>query len=655
MGLVVCLLLFVSACGGTSETVEVNKTAVSTTTTVTPTSTTVAPTTTTVASTTTVAPSTTTLVPTTTTVAPSATVIDFVASGPVVAPMMVVDFEGGSASFEDGDWGGEDLYGSGMPIWEPVIDTEGCENNSNFFAEELSPRGKRNIELIFGKSVNEIIGSDIREMKQLKFQVDEIFENDNYGLGVENYSARYLESYEGLEYLTCLQWLDLDYLSDGRDHRFLSSLTELRYLNLTGFNDFENVKLLKPMSKLETLVLPAAFKSLPELAQLESLRRIDARASNSCDIGAILELPRLEKLLIGSNSIEGSDYQTYLELEESRRNFDLSASPDGKYLELLIPGGSAAFNQEWDYSLANPSPENGWGNKGYMMDLVQSIYEIVDDSYDEIVFVGNATESSASYVGMAKQISNNTPGLGAPVWSSASCFGSGGRLRGLITLPTKADLIEDLDVFHDGQLVHETLHLWGGGNLLPRIEGFNGNISGGHWSVTSAGGILGGFDLDTLETVGDSVYKADYFDPVGSGGLIPMSSLELYMMGVLPADELSATVVFRGVSETNPENSCVDYGYEWWEARCFKAKEKYEVTVEEIVEVFGERPYEGKKEISVLVVAVSEDPLTASDWSLLDEKIVWNAQTSDNGIEANNIWEASGGKVTFIFPAAASG
>mgnify|MGYP001262939201 CR=1 FL=1 len=64
---------------------------------------------------------------------------------------------------------------------------------------------------------------------------------------------------------------------------------------------------------------------------------------------------------------------------------------------------------------------------------------------------------------------------------------------------------------------------------------------------------------------------------------------------------------------------------------------------------------EGKKEISVLVVAVSEDPLTASDWSLLDEKIAWNAQTSDNGIEANNIWEASGGKVTFIFPAATSG
>ena len=92
--------------------------------------------------------------------------------------------------------------------------------------------------------------------------------------------------------------------------------------------------------------------------------------------------------------------------------------------------------------------------------------------------------------------------------------------------------------------------------------------------------------------------------------------------------------------------------YEWWEAKCFKAEEKHEVTVEDIVEVFGERPYEGEKEISVLVVAVSEDPLTDSNWSLLDEKIAWNAQTSDNGIEANNIWETSGGKVTFIFPSA---
>tara|TARA_B100000029_G_scaffold505074_1_gene585115 strand:- start:2797 stop:3093 length:297 start_codon:yes stop_codon:yes gene_type:complete len=74
------------------------------------------------------------------------------------------------------------------------------------------------------------------------------------------------------------------------------------------------------------------------------------------------------------------------------------------------------------------------------------------------------------------------------------------------------------------------------------------------------------------------------------------------------------------------------------------------VTIEEIFEVFCKRPYEGEKEISILVVAVREDPLTEFDWSLLDEKISWNAEASDNGIKANNVWEASGGEFRFVFP-----
>ena len=323
-------------------------------------------------------------------------------------------------------------------------------------------------------------------------------------------------------------------------------------------------------------------------------------------------------------------------------------------MQLLIPGGSEAFNQELD------SEESGigWSNTEYMIDLAQSIYGLVDDHYDEIVFVGNAEESSASYAGISYQVSNNIAGLGAPVWSAASCFGSNGKLRGLISLPTKNNLFKeftydfDWPTDYDGSLIHESLHLWGGGNLLPRIEQWNGSISSGHWGVASANGILGGFDLNTLETIDDSVYRTAYFDTVGSFGLLPMSPLELYMLGVLPADQLPDTVVFKGVSETNPDHSCEDYGYGLWDGRCFRAEEQYTVSVEDIIQIFGERPYEGEIEVSILVVAVSETPLTGSDWSLLDEKIAWNAQTSDNGIKANNVWEASGGKVRFVFPPA---
>ena len=42
------------------------------------------------------------------------------------------------------------------------------------------------------------------------------------------------------------------------------------------------------------------------------------------------------------------------------------------------------------------------------------------------------------------------------------------------------------------------------------------------------------------------------------------------------------------------------------------------MSIEDIVEIHGERPYEGAIEISVLVVAVSESPLTSDEWSRLD-------------------------------------
>ena len=436
------------------------------------------------------------------------------------------------------------------------------------------------------------------------------------------------------------------------------------------------------MSNLETLILPDRFKSMPDLAKLNSLKRIDARGSRSCQIESVLEMPNLETLLIGSYYASDSDYQSFLQAEGSDRKFDISLSPGGKYLQLLIPGGSEAFNKE----LPQPRDAIGWTNKEYMMDLAQSIYGLVDDHYDEIVFVGNAEESSASYVGISHQVSNNIAGLGAPVWSAASCFGSNGKLRGLISLSTKNNLFKeftydfDWPSDYDGVLIHESLHLWGGGNLLPRLEQWDGSISSGHWGVTSANGILGGFDLNTLEeivfveestqltymrrpngtiiSVPDEnaadgyVYKTAHFFSNGSFGLLPMSPLELYMVGVLPADQLPDTVVFKGVSETNLAHSCEDYGYESWDGLCFRAEEQYNVSVEDIIQIFGERSYEGEIEVAILVVAVSETPLTGADWSLLDEKIAWNAQTSDNGIKANNVWEASGGKVRFVFPPA---
>ena len=203
-----------------------------------------------------------------------------------------------------------------------------------------------------------------------------------------------------------------------------------------------------------------------------------------------------------------------------------------------------------------------------------------------------------------------------------------------------------------GSVIHEILHLWGGGNLLPRIETIDGNSGGGHWSISSANGILGGFDLNTLSMVEDNVYRTNFFFGTGNPGLDrSLSAIELYMMGVLPADEVPNTTVFHGVSRINEDSTCTDYGYEWWDGTCFRASQKKEVAIKEIVDVFGERPYEDKIDISLLIVAVSEKPLTESEWSILDERILWYTEPSANEDLINkNMWEASGGKIRLTIP-----
>ncbi|MDB4084610.1 hypothetical protein N9517_06190 [Candidatus Pelagibacter sp.] len=536
-----------------------------------------------------------------------------------------VDFTS-TSHWWDQDWG---------QLWKPQPTVTSCAQQSKFAPGQLSSEGRVNLEQITGKSIEDIRAVDLHNIVQLNFSN---FERDSI------LRAGGLISYDGLEYLTCLQWLDMGAQDFGRDHRFLEAFTELRYLNLEGIATFQNVDTLRFMKKLEYLVLPNEFKRLPDLAQFTSLQRISAPWSRTCDITPLLEMVKLESLLL-----KDSDYHLSNKLIEPNRNFDVSADPTGKYLELLIEGGAVAFNPEFDTENLS-----GIHSRQYMMELVQSLYKTVGDNYDAILFIGNAETSDATYMGQSSQISNSIDGLGVPVWSSSDCFGSAGRLKGLISFPALDSLWtqpEGSNIAY-GSLIHEILHLWGGGDLLPRVETMDGNISGGHWGISSANGLLGGFDSDSLNMIENNVYRTNFFFGSGNPGLdLSLSAIELYMMGVLPASDVPNTTVFHGVSQVDSDNTCSDYGYEPWDGTCFRATKKKVVPVSEIIDVFGERPYEGKVEIALLIVAISEKPLTESDWSRLDEHVSWYIEPSTNGdLTNNNMWEASDGKIRLTVP-----
>ena len=521
--------------------------------------------------------------------------------------------------------------------WSPDLSSSKCQDWSAFPNANLSSRGQFNLELITGKEIDKITKTDLTSILQLEFS--------DWALG-DHVRSDSLRSYEGLEYLTCLQWLRLGWKPLGRDFRFLSELKELRYLNLEG-SWFSQAEQLLALQKLETISLPPSFRSLNDLVAIPSLKRISAVDNKgSCDAEPVLELPHLEVLLMKDSFADKS-----IKPLAEETNFKLSRDPTGQFIQLLQKGGSETLNKDFD-----TEEVSGIHDDGYLFSLGQAIYEVVADDYDVIAFVGNDQTTLSEFAGISVQISNDVAGLGQPIWSSASCYGSAGRLRGIVSFPTMDNVLNVWpDGFTDSSFTHELLHLWGGADLLPIQERLNGEVIGGHWGVSSVDGYLGGFSSNSLKVGIDGSYKAYPFSGIGNSGLDrPLGHLEKYMMGILPASEVPDTTVFRGVSPVSANESpgtCADDGsFDWTFSTCFRAEERTSVSIEDIIEIFGERPYEGAIEISVLVVAVSESPLTSDEWSRLDKVTSWNMKSSPIDGPNQNMWEASGGKIVLNSP-----
>ena len=224
-----------------------------------------------------------------------------------------------------------------------------CINNSTFNPNSnFSVDTKINFEKIFLKSFDEIMRDDIFNIQKLTID--------------EN-----IQSYEGLEYLTCLQYLDAGqgFKFWGRDYRFLSNLTELRYLNC-DFCTHLRVEHLYPLNKLEYLITPAGFKNTSMLHKLSNLKYIDSqRSEGSCNDYDLLDnLENLKEIYLGN-----SDLSFYLnnDYENSNDDFVFSKSPSGKYIELLIKDGYDSFftdflDPDWTSNPTDSTTETIWLN-----------------------------------------------------------------------------------------------------------------------------------------------------------------------------------------------------------------------------------------------------------------------------------------------------
>ncbi len=515
-----------------------------------------------------------------------------------------------------------------------------CINNSTFNQNSnFSTDAKINFEKIFLKSFDEIIRDDIFNIQ--KITIDETF-----------------ISYEGLEYLTCLQYLDAGQGFNfwGRDYRFLSNLTELRYLNC-NFCGQLRAEHLYPLKKLEYLITPAGFKNTSMLYKLSNLKYIDSQKSEgSCNDYDLLDnLENLKELYLGN-----SDLSFYLNnnYENSNDDFVISKSPSGKYIELLIKDGYDSFFTDFsdpDWT-SNPA---GFYSRNYMAKLMNTLYKEIDDEYEVIIFVANRLDSIRSYNGMALNISNNEPGLSLPIYSSADCYGSSGKLRGNLIFPSLNSFFNSTTTTYDwgdftfvnAPLMHELLHLWGGADILPYHQVFvdKPGAGGGHFGF-STGGILGGFNNESLKELGNNNYQVDYFIKDGNYSDTKMGNIEKYIMGLLPSSELGDLYAFIGDPILVDEYCEKTLGKEDVFSICFNANKKITYTVEDLEQLYGKVDFKNKRNVSTLVVFVTDEKPSEEAWSTLDQKVSWYIENITNDDGGYNIFEASDGLLELKFP-----
>ena len=523
--------------------------------------------------------------------------------------------------------------------WVPSEVDDSCVSNSYLNQSTVTPAAKRNLEIIFNKDFESIDNDDILNLKILSFF-------DGYelagSLSFKNSPTNDIESYDGLEYLTCLQYLDLYDQNLGRDLRFLSNLTNLRYLDLLS-TDMPRIEVLYPLNNLETLILPAAFRELDKLVNIPSLKKIAAGYSLTCQEDVFSKMENLEVVLLN-----GSDIQSQKNLPTREDSFSINKSPSGEHIELIVPGGPNAFMPDFDaYNLS------GIHSREYMMNVMENIYDVVDDNYEAVIFVGNQLESSVGYNGQASYISNDEPGLGTPIWSASSCFGSNGKLRGYVSFPSTSALYsvtsDDYGTYGSGPLLHEIMHLWGGADIIPYFQIQNGLYGAGHWGYSS-GGVLGGFNPDSLNQIEDNVYQVSWFGTVGNDLTWNMGNAEKYIMGILPSEDFEDIISFVDMIEV--DDLCENYIEDWYNdfSTCLKPGKVLTYTLNDITDIYGDRAYIGSRNIDALVVYVSEESVTDAEWSILDEKLNWYTagKTIDDGFQ--NIYEASDGLLNLSFP-----
>jgi len=305
----------------------------------------------------------------------------------------------------------------------------------------------------------------------------------------------------------------------------------------------------------------------------------------SATIGVNIIPPRINAVDIGDNMYilqDTSNNNSYiLDIKLNEEQWRMATS--GEWVEWYDEDGIFEGGH-WEYYSA-------------LQEFSNSTYEKLYDDFDIISFVlntprDNAIINSLMMFGENLTINSNVQGIGKEIYDGTWAWGSAGKLQSINYFPY-------YDALMLGPSLHELVHTWARG--WDYITTYNPDNSEAytHWGVSNAGGQLGGFKyVRTVSTSDGKTYyqgsMTPHTNPDGSftnggfgtnangGNGVPYSDIELYLMGMISAQELRnknfTLDIYTGL-EYDPTFAS---GY-------FYATGVTSYTIDDLIELYGER------------------------------------------------------------------
>ena len=422
-------------------------------------------------------------------------------------------------------------------------------------------------------------------------------------------------------------WLNRNNITD---ISALAGLVNLENVFL-GHNEVIDASALKGLVDVRTLGLEHNdIADVSALTNLASLNDLDLRSNRISDISPLVQNAGLDA---------GDDVDLRLNpIRQTSLDDDIPALKSRgvsvRHSEFVVVRHGDPLKIYNDNVVILPISEDHLASDELRLrECVEDFYAHFKDEFDFLMFLSNLehTEYRArGYLGRYFGIRNDVHGIGEPIRASER------QLQGFMHFSYYFAVA-------NGPTLHELMHRWANEVVVPEFQP--------HWGLTSADGILGGFDIDHLVDNGDGTYYVTEDFSVAGEALNskPFSPIELYLAGFVAAESVPDLLVMEGARILYDDEGRVRYTEDGF--RLLGADEVASYSIEDLVAEHGWREpshINAQRDFraAAILLVDPQRPATKERLDLISANVAWFSNPGWDDASGFNFYEATGGRGT---------